>query len=78
MRDSSRMLLTVRAGCAMVVEVTGRKGVETTSHPLAVGLRSLHRGGSSDESSDSVRELHFELWRDGEHEVRSGEPDVKE
>ena len=50
--------LTVSARC--VVEVTGREGVETARHAVRVGLRGLDGGGGSDESSDSVGELHCE------------------
>lgn len=43
------------------MDVTGREGLETTSHALAVGLSGLDSSRSSDDSSNSVGELHVEL-----------------
>ena len=67
--------LTVRAGA---VEVAGRERAETAGQTLCVGLGSLDGGSGSNDSSNSVSELHLGLVDNGDRKGLIRGPESKE
>ena len=60
------------------MEVAGRKRAETAGQTLCVGLGSLDGGSGSNDSSNSVSELHLGLVDNGDRKGLIREPESKE